>query len=69
MNYQGPLYAPHPDIMRDYPLYKLSVWNNTHHGHIVYPVDRCDYNTIQNKVTQFMHQVMHSPNEIVDDQY
>lgn len=68
-NYQGPLYSPHPDIMRDYPLYKLQVWNNTSHGHNVWPVDRSDYNTIQNKVTQFMHDVMHTHGEVKDDQY
>jgi hypothetical protein len=68
-NYEGPLYSPHPDIMKDFSLYRLTVWNNTHHELMVWPVDRCDYYTIQNKVTQYMHSVMHRPTEVQDDQW
>lgn len=69
MNYQGPLYAPHPDIMKHYPLYKLQVWNNTANAHTLWPIERWDYNYIQNQITKYMHDVMHTHGEVKDDQY
>ena len=69
INYSGPLYARHPDIVRDYPLYKLAVWNNTANAHNLWPIERWDYNYIQNKITKYMHEVMHRPNQIEDDQW
>ena len=68
-NYQGPLYAPHPDIMRDYPLYKLQVWNNTANAVTLWPIERCDFNYIQNQITKYLHDVMHTQGEVIDDQY
>jgi hypothetical protein len=68
-NYEGPLYSPHPDIMIDFDLYRLAVWNNTAHGHTLWPMDRTDINLVQSKVTEYMHSVMHRPTEVQDDQW